>query len=107
MAKSVKVFFSLGSNQGDRLSNINAALGFLARICRDLTASRVYETEPLYYRSQPSFLNCAATAAVAISPRRLLSFILRIEKRLGGARRRQYGPRALAIDIVLYGEGVD
>lgn len=101
-----RVFFSLGSNQGDRLAHIEAALSRLDRICRNLTASRIYETEPMHFFRQPAFLNVAAVGLSPLSPLALLRAIKSIERSLGRRRSRQYGPRPIDIDILLYGERI-
>ncbi len=101
-----RVFFSLGSNQGDRLANIEAALRRLDRVCRRLSASRVYETEPLYFLRQPAFLNVAAVGLSTRSPLVLLSAIKSIERSLGRRRSRLNGPRPIDIDILLYGDRI-
>jgi 2-amino-4-hydroxy-6-hydroxymethyldihydropteridine diphosphokinase len=97
------VYFSLGSNLGDRLGNLETSLDLLSRLCRDLESSRIYETEPLHFRRQPKFLNLAARGTYAVTPERLLARIQGIEHRLGRVRERRFGPRTIDIDILLYG----
>lgn len=101
-----RVFFSLGSNLGNRLDAIERALDLLSAFCEDLEASRVYETEPLHLRRQPAFLNCAASCRTVLSPRALLFRIRAIEQRLGRVRGRRFGPRTIDIDILLFGSRI-
>lgn len=98
-----KVYFSLGSNLGDRLQNLEMALGLLERVCPGLEASRIYETEPMYYRRQAAFLNLAARANCAVSPGKLLGRLHAIEWKLGRKRGVRYGPRTVDMDILLFG----
>jgi 2-amino-4-hydroxy-6-hydroxymethyldihydropteridine diphosphokinase len=101
-----RVYFSLGSNLGDRLGNLKRALDLLSRYCRGLSTSRIYETDPIHYHRQGSFLNLTAVGWVSLPPAVLLGRIKRIEKRLGRIRGRRFGPRIIDIDILLYGRKV-
>jgi dihydroneopterin aldolase / 2-amino-4-hydroxy-6-hydroxymethyldihydropteridine diphosphokinase / dihydropteroate synthase len=55
------VYLGVGSNQGDRLKNINAALDALEHVggCKILDTSFLYESRPMYYTDQSLFLNAA------------------------------------------------
>jgi 2-amino-4-hydroxy-6-hydroxymethyldihydropteridine diphosphokinase len=101
-----KVFFSLGSNQGNRAGYLEKALEGLGKVCRELVSSRIWETAPLYYTRQPKYLNCVAAGFVSLSPQKLLSIMHGIEKRLGRVRRRRFGPRTIDIDLLLFGKRV-
>jgi 2-amino-4-hydroxy-6-hydroxymethyldihydropteridine diphosphokinase len=102
------VFFSLGSNLGDRKKNIEKAILSLQRILKEGKISRIYETEPLYYARQPKFLNVVVCGNLSFKPQKLLSYIHRLENRLGRRREGQsrFGPRMIDIDILLYGDEV-
>ena len=50
-------YISLGSNQGDRLSNLRQAVALLNVRFGEGRASSLYETDPIGYLDQPSFLN--------------------------------------------------
>lgn len=98
-----RIYLSLGSNLGDRILNIQHALGFLAaggiRIRR---VSSYYKTEPMDFRPQAWFVNCAAEAESELMPRRLLRVCKAIEKKLGRRPCVAKGPRTVDIDILLY-----
>jgi 2-amino-4-hydroxy-6-hydroxymethyldihydropteridine diphosphokinase len=96
------VYFSLGSNLGDREANLSAALERL-QIKR---VSPIYETEPVDYTTQPFFLNVVAEAETELMPMQLLARTQRIERELGRVRGIPKGPRAIDIDILLYGNSV-
>lgn len=101
------VYLSLGSNIGDRQSNLQAAIERLAATgLRILRASPIYETEPVDYTSQRWFLNQVAEAETELFPMQLLSRIGKIERELGRVRTLPKGPRTIDIDILLYGKMV-
>ncbi len=100
----MKVYFSLGSNLGDRSANLERALSLLCRGgCRILKRSSVYETAPLYYLRQPAFFNMAAVCETSLSPDELLKLIARVESVLKRRRLVKNGPRTLDVDILFYG----
>jgi dihydrofolate synthase/folylpolyglutamate synthase len=100
----MKVYLSLGSNLGDRLRNLNAALDLLeGGGCRLLKVSSVYETAPLYYLKQPAFFNMAAACETSLPPGDLLALIGRVEAALRRRRLVRNGPRTIDIDILFYG----
>lgn len=99
----MRVYLSLGSNLGDRLRNLNAALDLLeGGGCRLLKVSSVYETAPLYFLNQPAFFNMAAACETQLSPEALLALIGRVEAALRRRRLLRNGPRTIDIDILFY-----
>jgi 2-amino-4-hydroxy-6-hydroxymethyldihydropteridine diphosphokinase len=98
-----RVFLSLGSNLGNPRGNITRALDELAREGIEVRrVSSFYRTEPVEYRRQPWFVNCAAEVATELMPMQLLSAVQRVERRLGRKRDIHKGPRTIDIDILLY-----
>lgn len=97
-----QVYFSLGSNLGDRAQNLAEALhGLRARVA--LTrVSAVYETAPVGYAQQPDFLNIACVGETTLKPAALLRFVKQIEQRLGRQATFRFGPRLIDVDILLY-----
>src|SRR5476649_2144083 len=96
-------YLSLGSNVGDRLANLNAAIDRIASLGKVIAVSSFYETEPVEFTAQPWFLNCAVALDTEKMPRQLLAAILDIEKDMGRRRVQKKGPRTLDIDILLFG----
>ena len=113
-----RVYLSLGSNVGDRLGVLRAAvrrLGGLEAV-RFLDASPLYDSEP--WESEPGrtageqrwYLNCVVAIETALPPRALLAEIQTIETALGRIRppgtpeARRFAPRTLDIDILFYGD---
>lgn len=96
------VYLGLGSNLGDRLDNLRAAVAALAAFAEVAAVSRVYETAPLYVTDQPAFLNMAVKVTTALDPDDLLARIKAVESDLGRVSGLRYGPRLIDIDILLY-----
>jgi 2-amino-4-hydroxy-6-hydroxymethyldihydropteridine diphosphokinase len=102
-------YLGLGSNVGDRLAHLRAALSLLAEHGVAVEAvSSAYETEPVgEILDQPDFLNAAARIRTALDPESLLDLCKAIEveqgRMLGGSR---HGPRPLDLDVLLM-EGVE
>ncbi len=93
---------SLGSNVGDREAHLREALSQLASVGRVLALSCFYETEPLEFTAQPWFLNCALTLETQMTPHKLMTSVLQIEKQMGRERVQKKGPRSIDIDILLF-----
>ena len=105
------VYLSLGSNVGDRLANLQAAIDRLRAHGEIVAVSPIYETEPVEFTQQPDFLNCVVALETEKMPKQLLGAILEIERALGRKRARAgtarvKGPRTIDIDILLFGSSV-
>jgi 2-amino-4-hydroxy-6-hydroxymethyldihydropteridine diphosphokinase len=96
---------SLGSNMGDRVCNLRAALDGLRQLpgTEVLAVSNAYETEPLGEVQQSAFLNVAAEIETDFGPLELLNAAQTLEKRLGRTPSYPWGPRSIDIDIILWG----
>lgn len=104
----IPAYISLGSNWPDapeKLAQARKALGARWPIA---AASLIYQTEPQNLRDQPWFHNQALKLKIAaIGHIELLRELLAIEKSLG--RRRdgpRFGPRAIDIDLLLFGDAI-
>ena len=111
--KSVPVYFSLGTNQGDRRANIDEALRRL-----DKAVGRPYEALSSIIENKAwgfdgaDFLNCVVRYRTARRPETLLRICKRIERAMGRREtleydaqgRRIYHDRPIDIDILLYGD---
>jgi dihydroneopterin aldolase/2-amino-4-hydroxy-6-hydroxymethyldihydropteridine diphosphokinase len=103
----VTVYISLGSNMGDRKSNIKRALESLERDpgIEVLKTSSFYETGPMYVEDQEDFYNMVAALKVGLDPFSLLGLIKGIEHDMGRkAGEKRYGPRPIDIDILYFGD---
>src|SRR5512140_665239 len=101
-----RVYLAIGSNLGDRHGRLIEALDRLQnRIAIDAISS-IYETEPWGYADQPRFLNAVCGGETELLPGELLGRVKAIELELGREPTFRYGPRAIDIDILLYGEAI-
>jgi 2-amino-4-hydroxy-6-hydroxymethyldihydropteridine diphosphokinase len=99
-------YLSLGSNLGDRKHNLSEAIRRLHSLGRVVSVSSFYETEPMEFTDQPSFLNCAAALESAMQPGQLMAKLLHIEKEMGRQRIQKRGPRSIDIDMLLFDSAV-
>ena len=114
-----RVYLSLGSNLGDRLERLRAAIDRLraASEIRFVEASRLYETEP--WEGEPGeplhrqwYLNCAVVIETPLAPERLLGSLQAIEGALGRTRppgtpeASRFAARSVDIDILFYDDRV-
>ena len=95
-------YLGLGSNLGDREANLKSALKQLGQEARIVKVSSLYETEPVGYKDQPWFLNCACSVETDLSPQALLKLAKTIETKLGRKPTLRFGPRLIDIDILFY-----
>lgn len=96
------VFVALGANLGDRLATIRSASDELRRLGDRFVRSSIYETEPVGYADQPSFLNAVARLDTQLTPDELLAALLRIEAAHSRVRTFRNAPRTLDLDVLLY-----
>jgi 2-amino-4-hydroxy-6-hydroxymethyldihydropteridine diphosphokinase len=107
---SVVAFLGLGSNLGDRLANLQAAVDAMRTEpgLRVGASSRVWETTPVGGPPQPDYLNAVIRVETDLSARDLLDVARRVEARLGRVRKERWGARTLDVDILLFdGEQID
>ena len=98
-----EVVLALGSNLGDRLGNLRAAIALLEeRGVQARRRSSVWETAPIP-ADQPAFLNAVIAGGTALSPQALLALVKTVEHILGRRPERRWGPRPIDIDILFYG----
>ena len=96
------VFIGIGSNIGNKEGNIRKAIGLIKKKCKILKASSLYETEPVGYKEQDWFLNCAIEIDTKLNPLELLNFLQSIEKKLKRAKTIKNSPRIIDLDILFY-----
>lgn len=98
------IILGLGSNMGDRESNIKSAICELnkhSKIAIDKISS-LYETKPVGFVNQPNFLNLVISINTMLNPHELLSECLQAEYHLGRIRKQRWGPRNIDIDILIF-----
>ena len=94
----------LGSNLGDRLATLDAAVRALDADpdTHVMAVSPVYETEPVGGPEQGPYLNAVAVLETDRTPEELLDLLLTTEARLGRVRSERWGPRTIDLDLLLY-----
>lgn len=96
-----RAVLSLGSNLGDRLAHLRAAVEQLGD--RVVRVSGVYETPPWGDTAQPSYLNAVVLVEEAgATPRHWLDRARQCETAEGRVRDpdRRFGPRTLDVDVI-------
>jgi 2-amino-4-hydroxy-6-hydroxymethyldihydropteridine diphosphokinase len=97
----------LGSNLGQRLAHLRAAVQQLQLHAQITAISALYETDAIG-PAQPDFLNAAVRLRTALAPSRLLEVALDIERAQGRVRLERWGPRTLDLDVLFIdGQTVD
>lgn len=105
---SATAYVGLGSNLGDRLKAMRAAVLMLQdhdQITIDLKTgvASLYETDPVGGPpGQGPFLNSAIRLATTLSSLGLLDVLLSIEDKLGRWQAERWGPRCIDLDLLLY-----
>jgi 2-amino-4-hydroxy-6-hydroxymethyldihydropteridine diphosphokinase len=116
-----RVYLGVGSNLGDRLTALQAAVRRLQAMeeVTLVTASRLYESEP--WETEPGqtageqrwYLNCVLIVDTVLPPRTLLQRLQTVEQALGRTRPagatpedQRFAPHAIDIDILFYGDEV-
>ncbi|OCT51060.1 2-amino-4-hydroxy-6-hydroxymethyldihydropteridine pyrophosphokinase [Cladophialophora carrionii] len=100
-----RAVIAFGSNLGDRVANIEAALSRMREPnLRIIKLSALYETKPMYYDDQDPFLNGVCQVETTLEPLPLLDMLQSIENELGRKRTIEKGPRTIDLDIVLYNQ---
>lgn len=95
-----RAVLSLGSNLGDRLAHLRAAVAGLGDAV--LARSAVYETAPWGDVDQPSYLNAAVLVADDVPAEEWLRRAAALEEAAGRVRdpQRRFGPRSLDVDVL-------
>ena len=100
------VFLGMGGNLGDRRETMRRAVAEIRAVVEDVRVSSLYETAAWGVTDQPSFLNAVVRGNTELEALELLDAIQAIENELGRVRTQRWGPRAIDIDILLYGSDV-
>lgn len=98
---------ALGSNLGDRLEYLQAAVDALTDSSEiiPVAVSSVYETEPVGGPAeQPPFLNAVLVVDTTLSPRSLMERCQAAEDAFGRTREVPKGPRTLDVDVLAVGD---
>jgi len=108
MNKQHQVVLSLGSNQGNRLENIERCIISIHReIGTVIKVSRLFETPAWGFESGP-FYNCAVVVHTHKSAHQVLDEVLLLEEALGRIRSdvEGYQARIIDIDVISFDEEI-
>lgn len=108
MDKQNQVILAIGSNEGNRLANIEAAIESIHNeVGTVVKVSKLYETPSWGFESEP-FYNCALVMNTPLSAQEILAKILDLEKKLGRIRSENegYQPRVIDIDVIAFNEDI-
>ena len=97
-------YLSLGSNQGDKLKNLQKAINEIAENIGAIhRISSVYKTSSWGYDGE-DFYNICISVSSYLQPENLLEKLLKIEEILGRERKKidSYSDRKIDIDILLF-----
>jgi 2-amino-4-hydroxy-6-hydroxymethyldihydropteridine diphosphokinase len=96
------VYIGTGTNLGDRLVNLRAAVELLPPLVTVKRTSGIYETAPWGVVDQPNFLNQVLEVETDLDPQPLLAFLKRLEQEIGRKPSYRYGPRLIDMDILFF-----
>jgi deoxyguanosine kinase len=108
MKSQHQVVLSLGTNQGNRLRNVENCIQLIHQeIGTVIKISKLYET-PSWGFDSDAFYNCALVLHTFLSANKILSKILKIEKQLGRIRgvALGYQSRTIDIDLITFNEEI-
>jgi 2-amino-4-hydroxy-6-hydroxymethyldihydropteridine diphosphokinase len=94
---------ALGSNLGDSLALVEAAVQTLSRDPDIVLISQSYWYQTVAVGPvQPDYVNGCVVVKTRRSPESLLQLLLEIEQQFGRERTEHWGPRTLDLDLLLY-----
>ena len=96
---------SAGTNLGDRLANLTYCREALDLVpgTHVVSASAVYQTQPVGYARQDDFYNVCFLVESRLNPHEMLGVCLGLEAGLGRVRGVKNGPRVLDVDVIFAG----
>jgi len=99
-----RAFVAIGSNLGDRLAHLQAAVDGLAATegVTVVSVSPVFETDPIG-PEQPDYFNAVVEIDTVLDPHALLRLCLALEDAEGRVRVERWGARTLDCDVLLFG----
>ena len=101
-----RAYLGIGSNLGDRLAHLQAAVDGLAGApgVTVVAVSRVYATAPVGGPPQDDYLNAVVAIDTTTTSRELMELGQRLEAGEQRERTVRWGPRTLDVDVLLVGD---
>ncbi len=109
MQRWIPAFVALGSNLGDPVRQVMAAMDSLAGMdgSRLVARSPLYRSAPLGPQDQPRYINAVAGLLTRRDPHQLLDDLQALERESGRSREgERWGPRILDLDLLLFGQEI-
>ena len=99
-----KVWLGIGGNVGDTLRHFEHLFFYFQRssLVNILETAPILKNPPFGYTDQADFYNSVILIETNLTPKALLRYILKTEKRFGRKRLFKDAPRTLDIDIIFY-----
>ncbi|WP_348722976.1 2-amino-4-hydroxy-6-hydroxymethyldihydropteridine diphosphokinase [Tenacibaculum sp. 190524A05c] len=101
-------YLSLGTNQGNKLENLQRAIDAIAEeVGSVLSIASIYETASWGFDSD-NFYNTCIKVSTYLPPEELIARLLEIEKELGRVRKdsNEYADRLIDLDILLFDDEI-
>lgn len=101
-------YLSLGSNQGNKLENLQKAIDLIGeKVGAIHKVSSIYKTKSWGFDGD-DFFNCCVEASTNLNPETLLKTLLEIEESLGRVRTNsnEYSGRSIDLDILLFDDEI-
>ena len=101
------IILSFGSNLNSKFGDRKKTIEFAYRELinnnvRIIKRSKFYKTISYPNKNSPKFINSAACVNTLLDEHKLLSLLLKIEKKAGRVRSTKNAPRTLDIDIIFF-----
>jgi len=99
-----KVYLSLGSNRGDRISNLDKArISIEKKLGKIVAGSFLYETPPWKMKDETDFINQVLLLETIVPVEQVMDAIIQMEERMGRVRtQKKYESRIIDIDILFF-----
>ena len=102
-----RTYLITGGNIGDKEKNLEKAAALIEKkIGHILKSSAIYETAAWGNTDQPTFFNQVHLVETELTPDKLMSIILGIEKRMGRIRTTKNAARIIDIDILFFNDEI-
>lgn len=99
-------YVGLGSNLGDGPASLERAVHALRDLGTVDAVSPTHSTQPVGFSDQPIFSNAVCRLWTQQDPFELVADLLTIQRRVSGPRSFTMGPRALDLDLLIFGTWV-
>ena len=102
----ILAYIAVGSNLANPLNQVTTAFNEIGNMPKSklIKKSSCYSSSPLGYKDQPDFVNAVVSIETELSPHELLLELQMIESSHKRERSFPNAPRALDLDILLYGD---